>query len=241
MELPAYTVKRHSRAKHPRLKVTLKEGLVVVIPPRYALRHVPQLIKRYMSWVDTQLHKRFERMESVVAEQASLPEEIRLGLCESAWRVEYRRTTAKTVRYSVKGQELIIYGAVQNHDACYNALRQWLAEKAKTLLAEELESMAAKTGLAYQQLRVRGQKSRWGSCSARKHISLNRILVFLPPELARYVILHELCHTVHLNHSGKFWALVASFEPSYKALDRIVHREAWEKYVPAWADPRLIG
>jgi len=80
---------------------------------------------------------------------------------------------------------------------------------------------------------VRSQRSRWGSCSRRRAISLNQKLLFVPPPLVRYVFLHELCHTVHFDHSPAFWAFLAQREPRWKALDEELDM-AW-RYVPLWA------
>jgi hypothetical protein len=64
------------------------------------------------------------------------------------------------------------------------------------------------------------QKTRWASCSRHRTVSLNMKLLFLPPELVRYVFVHELCHTVHMNHSREFWRFLAVKEPRYKELDK---------------------
>jgi predicted metal-dependent hydrolase len=88
--------------------------------------------------------------------------------------------------------------------------------------------------LPFEQVTVRGQKTLWASCSAKTNISLNYKLLFLPPELVRYVFIHELCHTIHLNHSRRFWALVAEKEPRYKQLDAELNK-GWI-YIPAWLE-----
>lgn len=80
---------------------------------------------------------------------------------------------------------------------------------------------------------VENQRTRWASCSAAKNLTLNTKLLFLSPEIVRYVLIHELCHTVYMDHSQEFWQLVASHEPGYRHLD-LALREAW-KTVPQWA------
>ena len=78
--------------------------------------------------------------------------------------------------------------------------------KARTLLTMRLNYLARKYGFTYNTLFIRNQRTRWGSCSSRNNISLNMNLVRLPQELRDYVILHELVHTKHKNHSRRFWA-----------------------------------
>jgi predicted metal-dependent hydrolase len=97
----------------------------------------------------------------------------------------------------------------------------------------EVANLARKHGLELGALFVKSQRTRWASCSASKNVALNTKLLFLSPELVRYVLIHELCHTVHMNHSHDFWRLVACHEPGYRLLDQAL-REAW-KIVPPWA------
>jgi predicted metal-dependent hydrolase len=84
-------------------------------------------------------------------------------------------------------------------------------------------------------VQVRLQRTRWGSCSSSGTVSLNAALLFLEPNVVRYLFVHELCHLVALNHSRKFWTEVARHEPDYEALDRRL-TQAWHE-IPLWAHP----
>jgi hypothetical protein len=79
---------------------------------------------------------------------------------------------------------------------------------------------------------VRRQRTRWGSCSRAGTISINACLMFQSPDVVRYLFVHELCHTRHLNHSRSFWRLVARYEPAYEAREAALS-QAW-RIVPAW-------
>ena len=114
----------------------------------------------------------------------------------------------------------------------FRYLREWVREEARVWLGGMLAEIAREQGFAYASLSIRFQKSRWGSCSAKGAINLNACLLFLPERLARYIILHELCHTAQMNHSPAFWKLVFAADPAALAKDRAM-RGAW-KYVPAW-------
>ena len=83
-----------------------------------------------------------------------------------------------------------------------------LRRAAKADLPERIARLSAATGLRYAKLSIRASRTKWGSCSGRNHISLSLFLMTLPKHLRDYVILHELCHTVHHNHSPRFHALV---------------------------------
>lgn len=83
-----------------------------------------------------------------------------------------------------------------------------LRRAAKADLPARIERIAAQTGLKYAKLTIRASRTKWGSCSGQNHISLSLFLMTLPEHLRDYVIVHELCHTVHHNHSPRFHALV---------------------------------
>ncbi len=100
--------------------------------------------------------------------------------------------------------------------ACERALKR----EAEELLTRRLSRLSAAHGLAYDRLKIKRLTSRWGSCSDRKLITLNYYLVQLPWHLIDYVIIHELAHTKHLNHSPQFWQLVAEILPDAKQLRR---------------------
>ena len=151
------------------------------------------------------------------------------------WGVEYRSGASPSVRARVSGDLLVVQGAVEDAEACLAALRRWLHRAAGERLLDWLAEESARTGLAYTRGTVRGQRHRWGSCSSSGSISLNRCLVFLPPELARAVILHELAHLRHANHSKAFWRELAALDP-HAASHRKAIAHAWDA-VPPWAEP----
>lgn len=92
-------------------------------------------------------------------------------------------------------------------------------EAARQRLEERVAFYHARTGGRYASIAVRDQKTRWGSCSSRGTLSFNYRLIFAPARVLDYVVVHELCHLTHMNHSRDFWNMVASVMPEYK-----VHR-----------------
>ena len=94
-------------------------------------------------------------------------------------------------------------------------VREWLRQRAVARLPGELATLAARHAIAVTRVSIRDQKSRWGSCSRRGTISLNWRLVQTPPFAREYVLLHELMHRRELNHSARFWRLVATACPRY--------------------------
>ena len=93
-------------------------------------------------------------------------------------------------------------------------------EEARELATRLLEKWNTTYGFKWSNVRIANQKTRWGSCSRRGTLSFNYRIVHLPPRLADYLVVHELCHLREMNHSARFWALVARALPDYRTLRR---------------------
>lgn len=94
--------------------------------------------------------------------------------------------------------------------------------KARALVLDRLQFFNEKYHTIYGSVSIRNQKTRWGSCSGKNNLSFNYRIVFLPPELADYIIVHELCHTIEHNHSPRFWAQVARTLPNHLELRKTI-------------------
>jgi predicted metal-dependent hydrolase len=129
-------------------------------------------------------------------------------------------------------QELQLLGELRDVEQLRRALTGWLSQRAWQGFEAPLRALAAQMGVQPGRLQVRCQRTRWGSCSRRGTISLNVCLLFQPPEVLRYLMIHELAHLRHMNHSARFWAEVARQEPDWKALDREL-LQGWRR-VPSW-------
>ena len=103
------------------------------------------------------------------------------------------------------------------------AERKALAEKAAEVLPGKVERFAQELGVSYGRIAIRGQRTRWGSCSAKGNLNFNCLLMLCPEEVQDYVVIHELCHRKEMNHSPAFWAEVEKYCPDYR-----IHRK-WLK------------
>lgn len=155
-----------------------------------------------------------------------LPGQIAIPFAGETWSVEYpegqRGLEVSENRIRVP----------KDPDRAREQLREWLKARARQWLPPRVAEKAAQTGLAYERVQVRDQRTRWGSCSSRGTISLNFRLLFHRPAVVDYLILHELCHTRHMNHGPRFHALVARHEPDWRALDQELTRTGGG--VPGW-------
>lgn len=98
-----------------------------------------------------------------------------------------------------------------------------LAHEARVIIPARVEHFAARMGVSYGRITLRCQKTRWGSCSMAGNLNFNVLLMLAPPEVLNYVVIHELCHRLEMNHSARFWDLVTYYDP-----DQRLHR-AWLK------------
>lgn len=103
--------------------------------------------------------------------------------------------------------------------------RDFARRLASAELPVEFEQIANQLGFSWNRLFIRSQKTKWGTCSAKGHISLNWRLIKCPETIRHYIIIHELCHTIHLNHSDAFWTLVRSYYPEVDRAHRWLKSE----------------
>lgn len=230
-----YSLRVSPRGRYIRLRVSLRGEVEIVVPRGYDTSKVPAFLAQKERWIREAL-KRAEANNDLFEPAAAwkMPPQIELTGIGRMWQISARETSARrvTVR-EIEQDRLSISGAIADESACRAALSRWLLRQAWDCLPPRLHRLSLATDLRYKRTVVRRQKTRWGSCSRQRSISLNAKLLFLPPELMDYVMIHELCHTVEMNHSQRFWDLVKRHSPDCRALDKRL-RDAW-KAVPRWA------
>lgn len=223
---PNYHIKKHKRARHVKLRATKTSGLVVTIPWRYPLKEIPAVLEEHKEWIVKQLQALAEK------QTVELPTEINLRGCDSIYRVEYLYSNQRLKLIERPQKELVVYGNISDHVACKALLIKWLRQRTTQILSQQLSAVSLEIQLPFSKLTVRDQQTVWGSCTRQKAISLSYRLIFLPISLMRHIMIHELSHTVHLNHSDKFWSLVAKYDPNWQA-NRLAMRQA-NQYMPDW-------
>jgi hypothetical protein len=232
--LPDFTLRRSERARRVRLTVTSRDGLVVVVPSRWR-GDASAIVASKREWAERSLASVAERRALLLAgAEALLPHEIDLPALRVALPVEYAGRDTSHAVARVSGDSLVVAGAIDDADACLAALRRWLTRFAKESLPPRLDALAAEHGVSPASVRVSSARTRWGSCSARGTVSLNRNVLFLPPHLADALMLHELAHLRVLDHSPRFWSALAAMDP--RALEHRAQLKGAGRYVPAWAD-----
>jgi predicted metal-dependent hydrolase len=235
-----YRVRESARAKHVSIRVSHLGEVEVVVPRGFDQRKLPEILEKRKDWIaktTQRIAAERQLMTPGVVEpfDQTLPEQLELRAIPESWSVQYCQGSGRSFVANVTGKrKLTVHAPLEHPQSCYRVLRYWLMRKAESSLVPWLEQISQEVALPFNQATVRGQKTIWASCSGKKNISLNYKLLFLPPDLVRYVLIHELCHTVHLNHSTNFWDLVADKEPDYKLLDNELNK-AW-CYIPTWVE-----
>ncbi len=188
---------------------------------------VQRFIGEHRQWIDD----RVQAFAGMVAPDAQLPAVLDLPAIGCRYRIDYVERAGR-VRVQLQGEQLLVIGPIADRHAIAVAMRRWLCGQAMSELGNRLSQVATQTQLSYARVQIRRQRTRWGSCSASGTISLNVCLLFLDPAIVRYLLVHELCHTRQMNHSIRFWSLVAHHEPEYRRLDRAL-LAGWQQ-VPWW-------
>lgn len=230
-EPAGYTIRESNRAKHVRLQVSATDGVVVVVPAGFDHAAVAAIVKYRGAWIEKHIKRLQQQRQSVPALSEFPPKKLDLLGTGQVWHINYKPQSQSFRSYSLAEGELLIEGQAST-EKLKAFFRTWLKQQAQRQLEPKLAELSRLARLTYKSAQFRCQKTRWGSCSARGTLNLNCKLLFLPRQTARYVLIHELSHLKHLNHSRDFWHLVARFEPDYRNLDKSLN-EAW-RYVPEW-------
>lgn len=213
-ETITYSLEHRSR-RTVGLKITAT-GLVIHAPKRISQSQLEDIIVLKADWIRKKLASLHQHKIPVIQWQDS---EQLLLLGNPITLALQHHTRSKTVEYTPGFLQL----AMPNHDdqaAVSHKVIQWYKKQALADFARRLEIFSAKLGVDFKSLTLSNAKSRWGSCNSRKEIRLNWRLLQAPPHIINYVVCHELAHLKEMNHSAKFWAVVASIYPDYKAAEK---------------------
>lgn len=215
------------RARRRRMSVQISiQGLRVLTDKSIRDSEILDFLQAKSSWLNKHLDK-------MALFKARFPQpEVKNGSLYP-WLGEqkyFQFAKAKNIRPKIRVEDgfLICYILPENEtklELIQKSTAAFYKASAKSYLAARVQYWADLTGLRPSKLSFRAQKCRWGSCNSRKHISLNWKLICQAPSLIDYVIVHELCHLQQLNHSVKFWDLVASFLPHYQEIEPILQNQ----------------
>jgi predicted metal-dependent hydrolase len=203
-----YNVRRSDRARRVRVTVDAVRGVEVVLPRRAPVGAAEDAATELAPWIRRRLAE-LDAARSVVAARGDT--------------VPYLGTALQLVpqpgrtRAHRRGDEVLVPAG----DERGLALERWYRRTAHEEIASRLDRACEQAGLSYTRLTIRAQRTRWASCSRSGAMSFNWRLLLAPPEVLDYVVWHEVCHLQVLDHSPRFWSLLARWCPDYR------ERSAW--------------
>jgi predicted metal-dependent hydrolase len=226
-------VRESRRARRLTLRLLPPHTLELVVPRGTRPADVAAFVREHKRWIE---RARGEIAARYPPAHDGLPQRVELAAIAQGWAVRYERAPGARQSCRTAGEALIVRTRDPEHRNAGDLLRAWLIGQARLHLRPRLFDEGRRLGLRPKSVQVRLQRTRWGSCSSSGGISLNAGLMFLAPPLVRYLMIHELCHMIALNHSRRFWRAVERVEPGYRELDRQLG-EAWA-LIPLWAHDR---
>ena len=231
LTFPDYELRLSRRARHMRIKITPLGEVIVVVPVGVDPAVVPRLLAEKQHWLKRVLAQVAEQHGTRPASHSLQPDRIALAAIDEVWQVGYGNNLPRKLIVSTPMRRLQLN---RDTSARVNAgyLRHWLQQQARQILPDWLRQTSEELNLPFERVQIRGQKTRWGSCSSRRTISLNRNLLLLPAQTVRYLFIHELCHTRHMNHSSCFWQMVGDCMPDYQQHEKILRKAT--RNLPLW-------
>lgn len=196
-------VRRSNKARRLRIRV-LEDKLELVVPLRASTSDARDFVASVEEWI-------VARAEVLATERTA---------CQQCVFWQGRELAVVPDLSCPKPDLCPVKNELRLTDISREAVRSALANQARPVLQNTLDKAARRMGVEYGRLSVRNQRTRWGSCSSRRTISLNWRLVMAPPEVLDYLCVHELAHLSHMDHSAKFWSLVEQHCPDYRVHER---------------------
>ena len=194
------------------------------MPQGVGSKSVKQFVASQVDWIERKLGEL-----TLVGSESNQPEQFNLVYLNEVWGLRYL-CDPSSLSVAVKSYEdefqLECSGRTEDITLLHKVIGVWLKQKAEQVIPERLAVLAEQHGFHFNRVTIRGQKTRWGSCSTKKNINLNYKLLFLEPAVVDYVLIHELCHTIEMNHSKRFWELVADCDKNYQQHDKQLNQLA---------------
>jgi predicted metal-dependent hydrolase len=215
-----YTIRRSDRARHARILVS-GDGVEVVVPRRFPLRQVDPFVEEKRPWIERTLRRMREAETEFPPARLNHGGELPYLGVRLALTV---RTEPGRVRPHVARRGDRISVALAPGGSLVDAVEGWYRRRAREEVGARLDAAVARAGVNYTSLQIRGQRTRWASCSSKGAMSFNWRLLLAPAEILDYVVEHEVAHLEVHDHSRRFWDLLASRCPQWREHERWLRR-----------------
>lgn len=205
----------HSNRKTFEIKIQPPDIITVRSPKRARKKDIINLMKKKENWILMKLEE-LKEVEYVKKEKEFIDGELFLYLGkEYPLNIKIDKGLRKPIIEITEG-ELYIKTNILEVDKLRKAAEMWYREKTLEIILEKVEILYKYFNVEPNSIRVKQQKKRWGSCNSKRDLMFNWRLSMAPSYVVEYIVLHEMCHMVHMDHSKKFWVLVEEIMPDYK-------------------------
>jgi predicted metal-dependent hydrolase len=192
-----------------------REGQVILSAPRgTTMKEIEAAASRKLNWIEGHILK----LEKGYADLDPLKQLFLMGKSLAVTIAPSKKKRGRVV-LDTANETLIIESKHRGRVTLMLLLKGWLEKTARRYLQERVSYWTRETGISINRVFFRNQHTRWGSSSGRGNISLNWRIIMIPPPVQDYLIIHELVHQIHMNHSRKFWEKVGSYCSEYREYD----------------------
>lgn len=208
-----YRLKQSQRTRGIRLEIRSETGLTVVVPGRYTQRQVLDILQQKARWIIKHLPNNDPVQLPLLIPGPGQGDKLYF----MGRPIEISISTAKSATSSavLDGHKLLVSTGARD-GAIPRILEKWYRQQAAMIFRQKAGNFQQAMGLRHNSIFIRGQRTRWGSCSPAGNLTLNWKLLMAPEEIIDYVVIHELTHLRHMNHSKKFWDMVEQYCPNWR-------------------------
>lgn len=238
MELQ-YSIVRKNRRKTASIEVSSNGRVTVKVPWFLSDDRVAQLVAGKSRWIQKTLDRHTEMRErgkqKLISDEGEI---VYLGAEYQLLLEDGLPATIELGKHSLRVRGPVAAEDTRDARSLAFVLVGWYKARALEYTVERARYFSGILGVQFNGIKVRSMRSRWGSCTSRGNISFDWRLITVRPSVVDYVVVHELCHLVHPNHSREFWTLVESILPDYKA--RVKHlKEVEKRFSIGWDEGEL--
>ena len=212
---PVDVIKRPKR-RTVQIRITVNNDISLLVPSHFTNYHIQECLAKYSNW-----------LEKKIKANLLLPKKP-LFLCQDNDEINYlgepytlKLAYGKRVKATFNEKTLIftsphISESQEDKKKRLAKFESWMKEQARQIIEDRVYIFAKEMGVTYNQIRFKRQKTCWGSCSSKKNLNFNYLLIMAPLTIIDYVVIHECAHLIHMNHSAEFWSVVERYYPNYK-------------------------
>lgn len=210
----------HKSSKAKRVSITIKNQRIrVAVPTGFTFEYAKNFLEEHKEWVAKHLQKQQTQSKNPLPKKYVAGE--RFLYRGRNYPLVIEDTSGPEFYATFKGSRIVAYiptglPAKEQSRLVKDLIEQWYIGQAEKLLPEQVDYYSRTLGIAYKKLKIKDQKTRWGSCSNKGNINFNWRIIMAPNQVVAYVIIHELSHLKYMNHSKDFWKMVEQFLPDYK-------------------------